>query len=68
MDNAVIPIPQVPAQKILKYEGSEVADVRVIVDCGAASIKPDYAFLQGMEFFIRVAERVVQSEHDSSPE
>jgi hypothetical protein len=68
VDDPIIAIFQISAEEILKNEGSEIADVGVIVDRGAASIKPNHAFLQGMEFLFRVAERIVQSEHDSSPE
>jgi len=68
MDDSIIPISQIPVQKILKNEGSEVADVSVIVDCRTAGVKPNHAFFQGMEFFIRATEGIVQFEHNSSPE
>jgi hypothetical protein len=59
MDDTIIPVLQVSAQEVLKNEGSEIADMGVIVDRGSAGVKPDDTFFQGTEFFICVAERIV---------
>jgi hypothetical protein len=68
MKDPVIPIAQIPSEKVLKCKGSEVADMRIIVNRRPAGIKSNYTFFQGMEFFVFVTEGIVQFEHNASPE
>ena len=51
---------QKPAQDILKHKRAEIADVREIVDRGAAGVDADFALVQRLERLKAVRKRVVQ--------
>ena len=52
---------QVAAEDVLEDEGAEVADVREVVDGGAAGVHADFARMNRVERFERVGESVVET-------